>query len=84
MSWPLSVVLVANTNRRLAIPALAGLIVNIRRIDFMFASLIAYFAVSHRRRHVNLYFIHYMISSSFTYLYFRKEHFTIIYYAPAP
>jgi len=28
MLWPLSVVLVANTNGRLAIPALAGLLVN--------------------------------------------------------
>ena len=27
MLWPLSVVLVANTNERLAIPALAGLLV---------------------------------------------------------
>ena len=28
MLWPLSVVLVANTNGRLVIPALAGLLVN--------------------------------------------------------
>ena len=30
MLWPLSVVLVANTNGRLAIPALAGLLVMVR------------------------------------------------------
>ena len=29
MLWPLSVVLVANTNGRLAIPALAGLLVTV-------------------------------------------------------
>jgi len=29
MLWPLSVVLVANTNGRLAIPALAGLLVGL-------------------------------------------------------
>jgi len=29
MLWPLSVVLVANTNGRLAIPALAGLLVSL-------------------------------------------------------
>ena len=33
MLWPLSVVLVANTNGRLAIPALAGLLVKITMID---------------------------------------------------
>jgi len=33
MLWPLSVVLVANTNGRLAIPALAGLLViNVKRL----------------------------------------------------
>ena len=33
MLWPLTVVLVANTNGRLAIPALAGLLVKIIIID---------------------------------------------------
>jgi len=40
MLWPLSVVLVANTNGRLAIPALAGLLVNIN---------VGLFAVTERR-----------------------------------
>jgi len=35
MLWPLSVVLVANTNGRLAIPALAGLLVYCGRHSFM-------------------------------------------------
>ena len=34
MLWPLSVVLVANTNGRLAIPALAGLLVLLAVINF--------------------------------------------------
>ena len=32
MLWPLSVVLVANTNGRLAIPALAGLLVSLMQL----------------------------------------------------
>ena len=39
MLWPLSVVLVANTNGRLAIPALAGLLVFHRRTIFKMLAL---------------------------------------------
>ena len=39
MLWPLSVVLVANTNGRLAIPALAGLLVGKRYYDVAVATV---------------------------------------------
>jgi len=41
MLWPLSVVLVANTNGRLAIPALAGLLVYCG---------VTYFCLAHKER----------------------------------
>ena len=38
MLWPLTVVLVANTNGRLAIPALAGLLVYYRNLLYLNAT----------------------------------------------